>query len=427
MQTTHQVLARGVSSGARLRSEGLILRSGQGSLVYTEGGVALTDFMLGMGPILLGHCRTEVMDRVRQQLDRGALFGTVAAEEELAQQIVKFLPWAEHVAFISTGSEATHLAIRLARARTGRRVIVKFEGHYHGWIDPLFLNSQNNRASEASLRPVPPDHSVSGMHPDSDVVVIRWNRQDELQTVFDQCGPEIAGVILEPIPMNFGTLIPAPGYMSFLREITDRHGSYLIFDEVLSGFRISPGGAAEILGVTPDIGVYAKAIANGFPLAVVAGTGTAMEPITTGPVLPAGTYSGNPISVQAGLATLEVLEKYGEHIYPHLEKVGKVLSDGIVSLSRDLSVPLSANRVGSVIQLFWGAPPDMVNYTDASQSDRKIVADICEALLPHGSLVSPRGLILLSSEHTETQAEHLVRDLRSVLVANPEKYGGETS
>ncbi len=415
MQTTHPVLARGVSSAARLRSIKLILKSARGSFVYTQDDEELVDYMLGLGPVLLGHCRPEVMDSVRSQLDRGELYGTVAAEEELAQKVVGFMPWAQHVAFLSTGSEATHLAIRMARAATGRRLIVKFEGHYHGWVDPLFVNTQNNHASTNLGAPVPLEHSVPGMDPEKDVVVIRWNRPDELLALFDEWGPQIAGVILEPIPLNFATLTPHHDYTPLLRDLTEQNGSLLIFDEVLSGFRLASGGAAELLGVTPDIGVYAKAVANGFPLAVVAGREQAMEPITSGPILPAGTYSGNAVSVQAGLATLGVLKAHGATIYPHLEKIGARISAGITTIAEDLGAPLAANRVGSVLQLLWGAPKEMHNYTDASKSDRKKIAEICEALLPLGILVSPRGLILLSTEHTEEQADQFVEALKSVV------------
>lgn len=415
MRATIDVLARGVSSGARLRNRQVILAHSRGSTVETVDGETLVDYILGMGPVLLGHGHPEVMQAVREQLEHGELYGTVPGEAELAEQLIRFLPWADHVAFVNSGSEATHLAIRLARSGTGRRTIVKFEGHYHGWLDPLFVNTQNNAAAPADADPVPVQHSVPGLRADDDIVVLRWNDADALEALFAERGDRIAGVILEPLPMNFGTMLPSSEYMGRLRGLTSDHGARLIFDEVLSGFRVAAGGAAELLGVEPDLGVYAKAVANGFPLAVVAGTEPAMLPITEGPMLPAGTYSGNPISVHAGLAALRVLERDGAELYPRLERLGARLAGGIRAVAAELGVPLSVNRIGSVLQLFWGVAGEVTSYGEACTSDRERIAELCEALLPLGAMLSPRGLILLSTEHTESQIDELVASMRRVL------------
>lgn len=405
-------LARGVSSAARLRARPLVLRSAHDARVVDVDGREYADFVLGMGPILLGHSRPEILDRVQTRMRQGALYGTTEQEFELAETLCRVLPHAETVAFSNTGSEATHLALRLARAGTGRRLIVKFEGHYHGWIDPLFANTQMNDATRTADFPVPGQHSVRGQASSADVLVIRWNDVDELRQVFSDHPGEIAGVIVEPIPMNFGTLMPDAEFAAELRSITARDGARLIFDEVLSGFRLALGGAAEILGVSPDLAVYAKAIANGFPLAAVAGTLEAMDPIINGPMLPAGTYSGNPISVEASLAALDILQDDRTEMYPRLDHLGSRLAQQIRAIADETGAPLSVNQIGSVLQMFWGVDKTIRAYADADTSDRATMSRLSEGLLDKGSLVSGRGLILLSAMHTEADIDALAAALR---------------
>lgn len=409
------VLARGVSSGARLRSDPLVLSSAAGSRVRDRHGREYVDFILGMGPVLLGHGRREVLDRVSSQLEHGVLFGTTESELELAERLKRLLPHAEHVAFVNSGSEGTHLAIRIARASTGRNLILKFEGHYHGWVDPLFANTQNNRAGDGAGIVVPGEHSVEGLPVDSDVIVGRWNAAADLRPMFEAFGDRLAAVILEPIPMNFGTMLPQPGYMESLRALCDESGTLLIYDEVLSGFRLGLGGAAGLLGVSPDMAVYAKAMANGFPMAAVVGVRSAMESIVSGPVFPAGTYSGSPVSVAAALATLDILQAEAKTIYPRLEELGARLKDAIERIARQENAPLVVSQVGSVLQLFWGlgGPPD--TYAAAARSDRSVIARICEAQQDRGLLVSPRGLLLLSAVHTAEDVDALAAGIGDTL------------
>lgn len=403
-------LARGVASGARLRSTPLVFSSAHGATVQTVDGVSLTDFMLGMGPMLLGHGRPEVLDAVRAQLPKGVLYGTTPLELRLADELARLLPFVDKVAFVNSGSEGTHLAVRIARATTGRRLIVKFEGQYHGWLEPLFLNTQNNDPTGVAGAPVPPIHAVEGQPTSDEVVVIRWNDLDALESLFAQRGAEIAGVILEPLPMNFGAMLPDDGYMARMRELCFRDGALLIFDEVLSGFRVGITGAAGLLGVWPDLAVYAKAIANGFPLAAVAGSDAAMASIVDGPVQPAGTYSGNPVVGAAALATLGILEAEGETLYAELDRLGRRLRDGIREQSASQGGALEANQIGSVLQLFWGTGP-VRSFDDAARSDRAVIARISEAQERYGSLVSPRGLILLSAAHTDADIDRLIEGI----------------
>lgn len=402
-----EVLARGVASAARLRSHPLIFASAHGARVVTTEGAELTDYMLGMGPMLLGHGRPEVLERVAAQLSQGVLFGTTRLELELAERLRDLLPHARRVAFVSSGSEGTHLATRIARASTGRQVIVKFEGHYHGWVDPLFVNTQNNIAAAPDVYPVPPLHAVPGQSVSPDLIVARWNDVDDIARIFDERGDDIAGVILEPLPMNFGSMLPDPGYTELLRELCSAHGALLIFDEVLSGFRSSLLGAAGVLGVSPDMAVYAKAIASGFPLAAVVGTDEAMASIVRGAVQPAGTYSGNPVSAVAALASLDILAADADELYPALERLGSRLRDGVRRVAAASGAPLEVNQIGSVIQLFWGTGP-VRTFGDAARSDRERIARLSEGQEQRGSLLSPRGLILLSAAHRDADIDVLV-------------------
>lgn len=383
--------------------------------MFDAAGNSLVDFVLGMGPMLLGHANPTVHNRVADQMKRGVVFGTTDDEFELARRVAEWLPHAEHVAYASTGSEATHLAIRVARATTGRRLIVKFEGHYHGWVDPLFVNTQHNAPGGPAAFPIPGQHGFPALPMPEDVAVIRWNDLADVSRVFEAHAGEIAGVIMEPIPLNFGTMLPDPGYLEAVRAACDRNGALLIFDEVLSGFRLARGGAAELLGVLPDLAVYAKAIASGFPFAMLAGTQRAMSSIVDGPVQPAGTYSGNLVSVTAALATLEQLDSLGADLYKRLEAKGDYLRRGLTDVARAAGVPLTVNQIGSVLQLFWGLDDAVRSYADAARTDRARVAALCERQLEHGAHVAPRGLLLLSSEHDLADLDVLVDGVERVL------------
>lgn len=392
-----------------------MLSGAAGATVTTVDGRTLTDYVLGMGPMLLGHGRQEVLDRVAAQLPGGVLFGTTRVELELAERLAGILPHAERIAYVNSGSEGTHLAIRIARASTGRRIIVKFEGHYHGWIDPLFVNTQSNTPDRSGSPTVAPMHGVADQTVSSEVIVLRWNDRAALEQLFADRGAEIAAVILEPVPLNFGTVLPEPGYTELLRDLSSRAGAMLIFDEVLSGFRIALGGAAQLLGVKPDIAVYAKAIASGFPLAVVAGTEAAMASIVSGPVLPAGTYSGNPVAVSAALATLDVLEGGGDDLYAGLDRLGHRLAAGIRDAASAAEVPLLVQQVGSVLQLLWGDLGVVRSYADAARSDRATIAALCEQQIGKGAMVAPRGLILLSTAHSASDVDRLVEGVTASL------------
>jgi glutamate-1-semialdehyde 2,1-aminomutase len=389
-----------VTSVARARTNGPLFVGGSGVWLRGIDGCRYLDMIMASGPLLLGHDRREVLEAVREQLGRGVLYGSHPTEIEVAETLTTIIPHAQKVALANSGSEATHLALRIARATTGRPLVLKFEGHYHGWLDPLFCNNQSVAPDEDLTRPPVRTHAVPGMAVDESVLVCRFNAPEELEEIFAKHGDRIGAVIMEPIPMNFGTFWPQPGFLELVRELATEYGALLIFDEVLSGFRVGLTGAGGILGVNPDLSVFAKAIASGFGMAAVVGTDHAMESIVSGGVYPAGTYSGGPIGAAAARATLEILCGQTEQIYGGLEKAGDYLATGLRRVAAEQGAPLTVHQIGSVVQLFWGVEGEIRSYADAMTSDRPTIARICEGALDDDVFVAPRGLMLLSTAHT---------------------------
>lgn len=402
------VLARGVTSVARIRSNGPLFVGGSGSLLHGADGRDYLDMIMASGPLLLGHDRPEVVDAVRAQLDHGVLYGNHPTEIEVAELLADTIPHAQKVVMANSGSEATHLAVRIARATTGRPLVLKFEGHYHGWTDPLFCNNQSVDPDPDLSRPPLPRHAVEGLPVDGSVLVCRYNAPQELEAIFAEHGDRIGAVILEPVPLNFGTIMPRAGFLERLRELTTEHGALLIFDEVLSGFRLSLTGAGGLLGVRPDLSVFAKAIASGFGMAAVVGTDEAMQSIVTGNVYPAGTYSGGPIGAAAAKATLTILRAEHEQIYGRLQQAGDRLATGLRRVAAERRVPLTVHQIGSVLQMFWGVDGEIRSFSDAMRSDRVTVARVCEAALDEQVFIAPRGLMLLSAAHSDDDLDRAV-------------------
>ncbi|MFE2037432.1 aspartate aminotransferase family protein [Streptomyces scopuliridis] len=321
LDRARQVIPRGVSSAKRaaLRPTPLAFVRAAGSRITDVDGNEYVDYVAGYGPMLLGHQPASVLEAVREQLAAGVLYGGQhEAEAELAERIVRLVPSAERVLLSVTGSEAVQAALRVARAATGRRAIVKFEGHYHGWLDPVTANGPGSPAgSGPTPRPVVvPDHSVVG----PEVLVCPWNDTQALADLLARHGTETAAVIMEPVAVNGGNLFAQEGYLAEARRLCDQYGCLLVFDEVVTGFRLALGGAQQRLNVVPDLTVLAKALGSGFPISAVAGRAEVMR-VAEGPVAHSGTYNGNALSVVAANATLDVLETKQDTVYPLLERL----------------------------------------------------------------------------------------------------------
>lgn len=401
LKRARQVIPRGVASAKRagLPPTPLTFSSASGSRMTDVDGNDYIDYVAGYGPMLLGHQPPAVLDAVREQLDAGVLYGAQhETEAELAERVVQLVPGAEMILFSVTGSEAVQAALRVARAATGRRSIVKFEGHYHGWLDPVTVNGPGSPPGTGPApRPVVvADHSLVG----PEVLVCPWNDADSLADLLARRGSEIAAVIMEPVAVNGGMLYADDGYLAEARRLCDRYGCLLVFDEVITGFRLSPGGAQQRLGVVPDLTVLAKALGSGFPISAVAGRAGIMR-VADGPVAHVGTYNGNALSVVAANATLDVLESKQDVIYPHLERLSGELQSGINERADRYDVPLRACRAGSVIRLNWAAPDPVRGYADVLAGRAGPLRELAACLVRQGIHARESGPWYLSAAHTD--------------------------
>jgi glutamate-1-semialdehyde 2,1-aminomutase len=418
MERARRVLTRGVGSAMRAaqRPTPLAIRDAAGSRLIDEDGNEYVDHVLGFGPILLGHRPEPVVRAVEDQLRHGILFGAQhRGEAELAERLVDMVPSAKLVALSNTGSEAVHAALRFARAATGRRLVVKFDGHYHGWLDPVHVSGP---ALPPSAQTGGPRHAVAGLSPPAETLVCRWNDLDALAGVLGDHGGEVAAVIMEPVPCNFGAYEPLPGYLEGVRTLCDEHGAVLVFDEVITGFRLAPGGAQERYGVEPHLTVLAKALASGFPFGAIVGRAEVMSVAhLDGPVSHIGTYNGNAVSVAAANATLRTLTEGGTELYGRLERIAERLAAGLRDAAARAGAPLVVNQVGSVLHLLWDPRQPVHTHDDAHRSDRAAVADIAAHLLGTGVFALERGLWFVSTAHSEDDVDRTVAAAQEAVAA----------
>jgi len=406
-------LAGGVSSMMRASAKPLPLffQAADGVMLTDYDDHLYIDYALGWGPLILGHSHPAIVEAVQHQLEKFQLLGAQhELEVQVARKICEMLPCAELVAFSNTGSEAVQLALRLARAFTGRRKFIKFEGHYHGWFDNILLSYHPNGQQLRSRRPVPVSEgqSLSGL---GEVYVLPWNDPAALDRVLSEHHKEIAGIITEPILCNSSCLMPRPGYLSRMRELSKRYGVVLIFDEVITGFRVSPGGAQQAMGVTPDLAILGKAIAAGFPLSAVAGRREIMDLIPQRRVVHAGTFNGNPIALAAARAGLEVLSARRGAALKKVQSLGEKLIAGITACAAEAGIPCLINGTGSAFHVSFTSRKTMHNYRDTLDCDQEARDRFLRAMLEHGVYLIPDGRWYLSTAHTQ---EHVDATLDAV-------------
>jgi glutamate-1-semialdehyde 2,1-aminomutase len=381
------VIPGGVSSPARaFKAVGgtpLFVARAEGARFWDEDGRAFIDYVGSWGPMILGHAQPAVIEAVRAAASRGTSYGApCAAEVELAERIVKLMPAVEKVRFVSSGTEATMSALRVARGFTGRRKILKFDGCYHGHADSLLVAAGSGVATLGIPgSPGVPEGTVA------DTLVAPFNDVPALEAAFREHGHDLAAVIVEPVCGNMGTVAPHAGYLQALREITRRSGSLLIFDEVMTGFRLALGGAQQLYGVRPDMTCLGKIMGGGLPAAAYGGRADIMATVAPdGPVYQAGTLSGNPLAMAAGAKVLELLAQPG--VYATLEARSARLEEGLKRAARDAGTTVTVNRVGSMITVFFCAGP-VTDYTTAKQSDTKRFARFFHAMLARGVYLPP--------------------------------------
>lgn len=386
-----------------------VIQRGEGSHLYDVDENEYIDYILGHGPLILGHRPRAVTQAVVQAIQEyGTLFALpYELEQKVAEQIRARIPSMELVKFCNSGSEATHYAVRLARALTGRDKIIKFEGQYHGWTDVTDY-SYHPALKDLGPRTAPrtiPAAAGTPMEMARLILTQPWNDADTLRkTIRDHRG-EIAAIITEPIMANCGVIPPQPGYLQFLREITRENDILLIFDEVITGLRASRGGAQELYGVQPDITVLAKALGAGFPVAAYGGSRTVMELVARDQVLHAGTYNGNVVAMSAAYATLHELDKPG--VYEHLERLSAKLARGIDEILTRAGFAVQVQRVASFFQVYF-SPRPIREYRDAAQyADLDKFRALHRALRRRGVLIYPYGLgrWFLSTAHTDSDIE----------------------
>jgi glutamate-1-semialdehyde 2,1-aminomutase len=381
---------------------------GEGAYLQDIDGNRYVDYVQSWGALLFGHAREEIVAAAVEAARRGTSFGApTEGEVLLAEAVVKAVPSVEMVRLVSSGTEAAMSAVRLARGYTVRPKLLKFIGGYHGHADPLLARAGSGVATFG----LPDSPGVTG-GATADTVVARYNDIDAVREVFAATGPEIACVIVEPVAANMGVVPPAPGFLEGLREVTADAGAVLVFDEVITGFRLARGGAQERYGISPDLTVLGKVMGGGFPCAAFGGRAEIMEHLApVGPVYQAGTLSGNPVAVAAGLAALRLIET--EDPYPGLLERAETLADGVSMALAEAGVPATINRVESLFSLFFRRDP-VRDYQDARSADHDAFARFFGAMLSRGVNLPPSGYEgwFLGAAHGEAEVERTVEAAR---------------
>lgn len=406
-----RVLPGGVSSPVRsFRSVGgepFFSERGEGAFLYDTQGRRYVDYVLSWGPLILGHAHPEVVEAVERAARSGLTFGTpTPAEVELAELIIELVPSVEVVRFVSSGTEATMSAVRLARGATGRDRILKFDGCYHGHADSFLVQAGSGVATLGLPDSPGIPAALSGL-----TSSVPFNDLDAVETSLRRFPGEFAAVIVEPVMGNVGLIEPVDGFLAGLRELTRAHGTLLIFDEVMTGFRVSLGGAQKRYGVDPDLTTLGKVVGGGLPVAAFGGSREVMEQVApAGPVYQAGTLSGNPLGMAAGLAQLRVLAR--ERPYESLERRTAQLVDGIVRAATERGVPISAAQAGSMWGVHFTDGP-VIDYAAAKRTDAVFFSAYFRECLKRGVFFAPSPFEagFLSTAH---EPEHIERTLEAV-------------
>ena len=377
------------------------IESAKGAWLTDADGNRYIDYFGSWGPMILGHAFPPAVEAIERAARNSSSFGaSTAAEADLAERIVACYPAIERLRFVSSGTEATMSAIRLARAATGRNIIVKFEGCYHGHSDGLLVKAGSGVATFGIPGSAGVPDAIAHL-----TLALPFNDLAALEAAFAAHSNQIAAIIVEPVVGNAGCIPPSEGYLAGLRRLTQTHGSLLIVDEVMTGFRVALGGACQLYSLDPDLVTLGKIVGGGLPVGVFGGKRRFMDLLAPlGPVYQAGTLSGNPLAMAAGIATLDALQANASSIYPQLEAVSVAVADGVAAEARKAGVPLTLNRVGSMWTWFFTADP-VTNYEQAARSDTAAFARFHRAMLERGVWLPPSQFeeAFLSAAHGEQE------------------------
>lgn len=411
-----KVLPGGVNSPVRAyRAVGMAPRfitRADGAYIYDEDGKRYIDYVCSWGPMILGHNHPVIREAVEKAVQDGLSFGAPTRREvDIAELMVELVPNIEMVRMVNSGTEAVMSALRLARGATGRDKLIKFEGCYHGHSDCMLVNAGSS--------------ALAGGHPSSagvpvgaakDTLTAQFNDLDSVRELLEENPGQVAAVIVEPVAANMGVVNPAPGFLPGLRQLCDQHGALLIFDEVITGFRLALGGAQEYFGVKADLVTFGKIIGGGMPVGAYCGSRELLEQVAPcGPVYQAGTLSGNPVAMAAGLAQLTYLKEHPQ-VYADIAAKGEKLARGLRAAAAEAGVPVAINQIGSLLAPFF-TPTEVTTFTDAKGSDVGRYARYFQGMLEHGVALAPAQFeaMFVSEAHGDAELDATLAAARAAL------------
>ncbi|WP_100489024.1 glutamate-1-semialdehyde 2,1-aminomutase [Sporolactobacillus pectinivorans] len=375
----------------------VFMKSGKGAYFYDEDGNRYIDYLAAYGPIITGFAHPHITEAIKKQAELGVLYGTpTKLETELAGMLKKAIPSLAKVRFTNSGTESVMTTVRVARAYTGRKKILKFAGSYHGHFDLVLVAAGSGPSTLGS-----PDSAGVTESTAHEVITVPYNNVETLQQAFDKWGDDIAGVLVEPIVGNFGMVMPQPGFLEAINRIAHKAGAVVIYDEVITNFRFMYGGAQNYLGVVPDLTAMGKIIGGGLPIGAYGGKKEIMDEVAPlGPAYQAGTMAGNPLSMASGIACLEVLQTPG--IYEKMDRLGKQLEDGIFSINEKYHLPIAINRIGGSMTVYF-SDHEITNYEEAKATDSDMFGRFFKLMLKKGVNLAPSKYEawFLTTEHTE--------------------------
>ena len=383
--------------------------------MWDVDGNEYLDFTLSQGPMILGHSNPEVLKFVEKASSHGQLYAAQHLEElQLAEALQRLIPCAELVRFCVTGSEAVQAALRLARVYTGRSKFIKFEGHYHGWLDSVAFSVNppvNGVGASPNVDAIPWTSGIPAALA-GEVIVLPWNDLGRVQKVLEQRGAEIAALITEPIMCNNGCILPKPGFLEGIREACSRSGTVLIFDEIITGFRVAPGGAQARFNVTPDLAIFGKAMGSGFPISALVGQRKIMDLLATGKAIQAGTMNAQNASVAAALATVTKLEEGAQQIYGEFYRLAALLRSSLEEAAHNSGHQILIQGLGPILHMGFTPLSQVNNYRDTFSYDQEKYREFERGMRERGIRLILRGLWYLSAAHTSQDIEESVQAAR---------------
>jgi len=411
-QKTKEYLALGVSSGIRMASDPILyFERADGPYYYDVDGNEFIDYTLAWGPLILGSNHPAINSAVIDQLGKSYTLGAQhRLEPKLSELMVKSIPGVEQVIFSNTGTEAVQAAMRICKTYTNRTKVVKFEGHYHGWLSNILVSYHPSKAQLGA-----PAASCGGQYENdfSDLIILPWNDLEALKTVFQKYGDDIACVISEPILANSGSCMPKAGYLEGIVDICKEYGAVSVFDEVITGFRIALGGAREYFGVIPDMSIYAKAMAGGFTMSGIGSTQEILSVLAEGKTIHAGTYNGTSHNLAAAIATIETLSQDG--MYEKMHGYGQELRAHIEKEATKNGIQLVTTGVGSVFSVHFGLDNPPLDYEAVMGADVALYKRFHNAMLHNNVLLLPDGRWYIGASHTEKELERTMKAVTKVL------------